>query len=300
MTIRRAPTDGYDFSRKRDYRRKVWATARDGARRQGWVIAESHALLMPSIEGDEIETAVNAGFRESNLHIVDSNPAIVATLKRRWPSINTYGVSIERAFERISNSGVKLRFANLDLCGPMSIRLGQILCAIASTDCVTANGYIAISMLRGREDPRLTQFMSICSVISPLVWERAFGALSDFDARRLRFIELCLSLSGDGRMVKSLHPIRGEKYLSVSGQTMLWSVWQVRRLADVIECLEGIDGEITRISERLGNWKATSGDLTAAYQARDAEIRQLNVDILKDTERLMQIDCGVGRTVAAS
>jgi hypothetical protein len=112
-----APKGGYDFARKRDYRRKVWATFRDRLKTDNIPVAESHALLMPSLEGAEIEVALNAGFREKNLHVVDMNPAIVATLKRRYPQVNTYGCSAGRAMGRIARSGVRLRCANFDFTG---------------------------------------------------------------------------------------------------------------------------------------------------------------------------------------
>lgn len=119
--MRIAPKGGYDFARKRDYRRKVWATFRDTLKSRKIPVAEAHALLMPSLEGDEIEVALAAGFRERNLHIVDDEPAIVATLRRRYPKVNTYGVKASRALQRIAKSGVRIQCANLDFCGKASL-----------------------------------------------------------------------------------------------------------------------------------------------------------------------------------
>jgi hypothetical protein len=126
-----APKGGYDFARKRDYRRKVWATFRDGLKSDNIPVAESHALLMPSLEGAEIDVALNAGFREKNLHIVDLNPAIVATLKRRYPQVNSYGCSTGRAMGRIAKSGVRLRCANFDFTGRHSVKFAGELSHVA-------------------------------------------------------------------------------------------------------------------------------------------------------------------------
>jgi hypothetical protein len=179
--MRRAPRGGYDFARKRDYRRKVWATFRDTLKRQGVAVATAHALLMPSLEGDEIEVAIDAGFREAHLHVVDNEPAIVATLKRRYPKINTYGVEAHRAFERLAKDGVTLRCANLDFCGTFSgpfVRELSQIALMGSVPCrtrATAEGFrldidsetltsvfaadcavVAVSQLRGREARNVT------------------------------------------------------------------------------------------------------------------------------------------------
>jgi hypothetical protein len=168
--VRRAPSDGYDFSRKRDYRRKVWATFRDVLKRDHISVANANVLLMPSLEGDEIEVAMNAGFRESNLHVVDFEPAIVATLKRRYPRINTYGVSASRAMERLAREGVRIRCANFDFCNQVSMPLQRELETISmfgswKGEIVGADysctgelrgvfedvAVVAVSQLRGRE-----------------------------------------------------------------------------------------------------------------------------------------------------
>lgn len=164
-----APKGGYDFSKKRDYRRKVWATFRDGIKNSGGSVASAQALLMPSLEGDEIDVALNAGFREQNLHVVDWEPAVVATLKRRYPKIHTYGVSVSRAFKRLSSDGVRLTCANMDFCGSISRRFGAELLNVALagsyTGTFTDGGFnvarvggvfedecwVSVSTLRGRE-----------------------------------------------------------------------------------------------------------------------------------------------------
>lgn len=173
--MRRAPTGGYDFSRKRDYRRKVWATFRTWLKNVGVPLAEAQALLMPSLEGDEIEVALNAGFREQNLHVVDQSAAVVATLKRRYRRINTYGVAASEALKRISNSGVRLHAANLDFCGQLSRTFLRELaiCSIAGSHKCKWNAdstyqrlfphgafspecFVAVTMLRGRESREVT------------------------------------------------------------------------------------------------------------------------------------------------
>jgi hypothetical protein len=291
--MRSKPPGGYDFSRKRDYRRKVWATFRDTLKRQHVSIAESHALLMPSLEGDEIDVALNAGFREEHLHVIDREPAIVATLKKRYGKINTYGVTASKAFERLSKEGTKIRCANLDFCSQLSMPVGAEMAKIALLgnlpsrltavdrknirididtekygDGVFANdcAVIAVSFLRGRESRKTTAYWTTDvsdqavlkeredaiadmrrmldarqATVPPEVIERLlygfrrFLELSEMDRHRVNLIRAMLSLTTGGinklAIPQERKPLvqllRTESYLSTSGQTMLWSVWEL-------------------------------------------------------------------------
>lgn len=148
MAIRRGPKNGYDVGQKRQYRRNIWAIFRDAFAPD---CASAHALLMPSLEGDEIDVALAAGFKEHNLHIVDDNPAIVAVLKRRYPHINTYGVDVVRAIERIAKNGVKLSAANFDFTNPISSKYMDRLEILMSIGAWAPCRTIALTTLKGRE-----------------------------------------------------------------------------------------------------------------------------------------------------
>ena len=242
MTQRRAPKSGYDFARKRDYRRKVWATFRRWCNSQGIVIAEAHALLMPSSEGDEIEVALNAGFREWNLHLVDANPAIVATLRRSYPRVSTYGVSVDRALSRMEATGIRLACANFDFCGQVSQPLADALEAIRSAHCFADSSCVALTCLRGRESevfwkkdaadgnaradiPGRDIERFIDQYGNPLAYlsDGRCDLKNVADVRRLMFIWNRLI----GNLEQAATPLRSESYLSESGVTMLWSIWQI-------------------------------------------------------------------------
>ncbi len=139
-----APEDGYDFGNKRQYRRTIW----NGFAQLG---TDGHALLMPALEGDEIDEALRHGFREDHLHVVDHNPAVVATLKRRYPRIHTYGVDVVRACRRIAKKGIDLVAANFDFCGPVSPALFQRVQRVAAMHCWAPRSRLAVTVLRGRE-----------------------------------------------------------------------------------------------------------------------------------------------------
>lgn len=151
---RSAPRDGYDFGNKRQYRRNVWAVAREFINHNR---PNAHVLLMPSAEGDEIEVAEANGFRQCNMHIVDRNPAIVATLKKRYPHINTYGVDVVRAVRRIAASDIKLEFANFDFCGTADTVV-PVIQQISSIDDAFARLHLAFFTIQRGRDHRTVEF----------------------------------------------------------------------------------------------------------------------------------------------
>lgn len=224
MTIRSAPAEGYDFGNKRQYRRTIWSRFRKHC------VGRLHlaqALLMPSLEGDEIDVALNKGFREENLHVVDRNPAIVATLKRRYPKIQTYGVELERAVARMADRGVTLDVANLDLCGQVSLPLLQAVDAVAHDGAMNPGGLVAVTMLRGRESGLAGVSMAAHVRDWSTVQRNAdpvLSALTLQDCWRLGKVQraLCAGDLWDAGIVAT------GRYKSVAGsQTMIWGVYQL-------------------------------------------------------------------------
>lgn len=150
---RTSPDGGYTFGNKAQYRREVWAKFRKGF---GGQVATKHAALMPSLEGYEIEVALQNGFRQANLHVIDKNPAIVATLKRRFPYIRTYGVRASDAVRRMRKQGVKLDCANWDFCMPVlrpdnAYEIEQCL----HPDAYADQNCVCVTVLKGRDDPNM-------------------------------------------------------------------------------------------------------------------------------------------------
>lgn len=157
-TKRRAPKTGYDFPAKERFRRWVWDFI--GGTSPTGEIHTGDVLLMPSIEGREIsDEAIPRGFKTSQLHVADHNPAIVATLQRNFPGLNTYGCAIEKACERITDRGVSLIAANVDYCGQISEKLLRSFKAVSdSPACEDANLFVTV--LRGREEPFITSLIT--------------------------------------------------------------------------------------------------------------------------------------------
>lgn len=225
MPKRRAPKGGYDFEAKRQYRKAVWLTFRDEVRRSGKPLGLAQAMLMPSSEGTEIEVALDHGFREENLHIVDKNAAIVATHKKRYPRINTYGVEVERAFERMRGAGLELDCANVDLCSNAS--------ESSVLDVLWASGVpaktIAVTLLRGREIGTVGSILRDVREFADFDWSVLPKPLGDYTPGNTDAARLALMWSATRRMhVPKI--VRWGIYRS-GNQTMMWTIVSDRRLS---------------------------------------------------------------------
>jgi hypothetical protein len=213
-----APKGGYDFAEKRLYRAQIWNLFRRHIERP----KAAHVMLMPSLEGDEIMAASQKGFRQSNMHVVDFSPAVVATLKRRFPNINTYGVSAGRACARAAASGVQLGAANFDFTGCVSGSLLSEVIATAEADCYAPFVIVAMNMLRGREAGDVGR--AVCDGTftdgdAPLSLRYGEYDLMPSDTRRIKF------MTGAFATVSGRLPIKVARGIYRSGnQTMLWVV----------------------------------------------------------------------------
>lgn len=228
---RRAPEGGYNFPQKSLYRRHVWNFFR---RVLPIHPKKAQVLLMPSSEGLEIEIAKAKGFLTKNMHVVDDNPAIVATLKRKYPNVTTYGVSASRACDRMAMAGVRLDAANFDFTACVGDSLAEELWQIGQSGILTRNTRVAITMLRGREQPvwfsKIQRHAAIFSEapsqfsgqsVAGTVFHRTLGdcELSSMDSGRVGTASFILSYAS-GLLVQ---PIEVGAYTS-NHQTMLWFV----------------------------------------------------------------------------
>lgn len=239
---RSAPESGYVGGTKNQYRRNVWAAFKAACGTQGWSKSQAHALLMPSAEGKEIDVALAAGFRENRLHVVDKNPAIVAHLKRRYSKINTYGVDIGAAAERIRRSGVRLKVANLDLCSNVSWSLCEdVLAGFSDAQCLDDVSYVALTVLRGRERTDIFNPIAERPDLFLDTWDERFahvnGALGATDRLRIAYASMFLCgkrVSISRARHSDFYVVKADTYKSTAGsQTMLWFVQQqvVRKAA---------------------------------------------------------------------
>ena len=187
-----------------------------------------NVLMMPSIEGNEIQEALDRGFTTDQCYVVDENPAVVATLQRKYPGIHTYGKSVERACREIARARVNLLAADLDFCGRIS---KPLLRAVAGCfDSGALDGAIVfVNVLRGREDALEQRLMPMP--------EKAREAISKMDQRDWWTSEDGLfptpndiwriwsvwQAAGDVRRRRTWHTARA--YTSPNGQSFLTVVF---------------------------------------------------------------------------
>ncbi len=226
-TKRRAPKGGYDFDAKRAYRSSVW-----------WELSKvgrcsiRNALLMPSIEGTEIENCRKAGFRDHNIYVVDRNPAIVATLRRRNPDLarvpGCHGVDLGLAGSRLADKGVQIHAANFDLTSCINDNLVTTL--MDASACLHPDARFAVTILKGREQAS-DMLGATVKYVAPFVgelqaWMSRFSGfdISLMDTAR---IACCYSAVNDG--VGEFIPIKVSQYASTAGnQYMIWMVFRRR------------------------------------------------------------------------
>lgn len=236
---RRGPDSGYEFGQKRHYRRCVWRTFRRHFRGH---MADKRFALMPSSEGSEIAVAIHVGCRERNLCVIDQNPAIVATLKRKYPKLSTYGVTADRAATRIAADIGELHGANLDLCGGADRPLFKTLNAWAHARVIADQGLIAVNCLRGRERGAFAEPVTTKEV--RVGRPRSSFEVSPRDRLRLQWISVSIAglaprdvigrtintVECAARCIYAPRCINFGVYASAAGhQTMLWSVYEVHQ-----------------------------------------------------------------------
>lgn len=229
---RRAPSFGYGTDAKSAFRSFAWDEI---SGRSPWREPGQQVMLLPSIEGLEIEEAIRRGFRESDIHIVDDNPAIVATLRRRYPNIHTYGVSVHRAHRRAAERGIRLYGASLDFCGPASMRLARELSVCSESDCWQSGARIVVNVLRGREDALTRRGVIADPAVRKVPWFKmlldAWDCSTEIDPTFRDVWRAWLLVASMPRHIAVPRAVR--PYLSPNGQSFLTCSFAVYRNADV-------------------------------------------------------------------
>jgi hypothetical protein len=227
---RRAPANGYDFGAKRQYRRDVYAGFK---RRLNGHVGSAKHLLMPSIEGDEIEAALAAGYREENLYIVDRNPAIVATLKRRYKKATAYGIDLLDVPARLEREGVVLTSANLDLCSCVTGDVVRVLYRFARMSAQCTDLCLCVTVLRGRERGdwwgKITDTGPRMQIVRVYEGGTLDPRLTESDMGRLAMIWAPLHGSDWQGKPKAIPVLHRASFYRSHKSTMLWSAWTLEK-----------------------------------------------------------------------
>jgi len=189
---------GYGFADKEAWRNEVWWHAsRFSASADR---SAARVFLIESLEGREIEKALRLGFSE--LHVCNSNPAVVATLKRRYPMIQTYGVDAYRALRRADSLGIAFDIISLDFCSCLSEKVFETLWAAAWASAYPAT--FIVNVQRGRENRDVTGIIRSESLEAPggmFIHDAAREGL-ERDQARPRAVHTALAVALEERWTK--------------------------------------------------------------------------------------------------
>jgi hypothetical protein len=244
--MRRAPEGGYDFREKELYRQEVWQGMQRAAR--DWShgveridLENATVLILPSLEGLEIDRALERGVQPDRLYIVDDDPKVIATLKVKYPDFaeRMYTMPIDKAAEMLAAQSVKIDVINLDLCHNISKELQKTVTRVIKA---LHPHLIGVTVQRGRET---TAIMNRVRVLGenfiPNSHSRSFLPPAN-DRGRMLVIEHFLTeywapiLHDSGRALvigktwATNEPKlwRAGIYNSPSGVSMLWTVWRLK------------------------------------------------------------------------
>jgi len=156
----RAPISGYDHPEKQKYRNSVWEKLSTAALE---AIAEDEkavVVILPSMEGLEIKTAMDYGVPEDRIVCVDSSPAKIATSKWRkeHPSCKFFGCMLSVAASKMSKEGLRPCVVNMDFCTNFSAQLLSEASSFLSEHRRSLRRW-SITIAKGREGPALTEMV---------------------------------------------------------------------------------------------------------------------------------------------
>lgn len=143
---RRAPEVGYQTDSKAMYRDAVWRKFQRHARTS---LKYCRVLLMPSIEGVEIDVAERFGCLRKNIIAVDNNVAIAATVSRNYPGITAWGCDVFAALERAAKRNIRLDVVHLDMTSNLSPSMLNSL--RHATSFLAPGTVVCLNLLKGRE-----------------------------------------------------------------------------------------------------------------------------------------------------
>lgn len=112
-----------------------------------------NVVILPSKEGLEIPILLKMGVKQSNIHTVDTNSAILSdsSWNRLYPEVKRYPCDIGDAFKIMAVQNIKIGMANVDICGPISRGYIEVLEKIRDSGVLTKKARLAFTMLKGRE-----------------------------------------------------------------------------------------------------------------------------------------------------
>lgn len=205
----KSPKSGYDHPEKEEYRNRVWESLSPAAIRSIRKDENAVVVLMPSMEGLEIKTAISHGIPEEKIVCVDSSPAKIATSlwRKEHPKCKFYGQMISEAAHRIKKDGMNVCAANLDFCSNFSALLIDETIEFVRAHKSSLKRF-SVTISKGREGPALVEMVKRFG---------PDGASSINDARMASLVSILGELCGEFSSVLSQGTYR------ISKTQMVWA-----------------------------------------------------------------------------
>jgi len=207
-----SPKGGYGFDAKELYRYRVWSHfSKSLVDKHDNQFEEVNVAFMPSKEGLEIEIALSFGFREENLYAIDRDDNFLSKSNwfKKYPKVNLIHSEVKDAGYIIKKKGVNLTFANLDLCGNISIPTVDAISGFVDSGVMCKQSKLAITLLNGRENS-----------MEGMLLLKLFAKNNNDKIDRIEIIsKLCLTSGNNNFIVEETN-----KYTTTSGKTMSWGI----------------------------------------------------------------------------
>lgn len=199
----RGPICGYASDAKQTYRDSVWEILSAHAAEAIRDDERLFALLLPSSNGTEIQTAINHGIPEHKIIAVDENPAIIAASKwrKQYPAVKFYGCKVSQLAPKLAHDKRVIAAANLDLCNNFSDELLDEFSSVK--DFPRWGGMVfALTIAKGREGKALTWLLKKSGNDIPILDEPRMACVMSC------FADLpCLTLLGQGKYINNRYPM---------------------------------------------------------------------------------------------
>ena len=144
--MNRAAIDKYKTHAKQEYRMELWDTLT-----RGW--SPGPALILTGPEGLEIPVLRKIGFKDDMLHLADkiAGYQIGARDLHDAKDASIYYGKLPEVFKTMAERGVKLKYANLDMCGTAAREALENLQGVSVNKGVIDGGRMAVTWWKARD-----------------------------------------------------------------------------------------------------------------------------------------------------
>lgn len=140
----------YQTEAKSHYRNQVWGKEAMGLATQLLAAPNDRILVMPSLGGQEIQAAIDAGVPEGRLIACDHKRGVAkAGWRKQFSKVRVFICDVGEVHEKASQAGLRIVAANLDLCAAIGDEVKSVIRRFWG-GVETENFILGLSLLKGR------------------------------------------------------------------------------------------------------------------------------------------------------